>query len=470
MDRLLPVFVVSVFVLAGCGGSKELESLCAAVDAQNVEAVKRLLQTVTFDLNADQRTVGARCRPFPEALAKVHSEKLDGDRRGIEIVRLMLDHGADPGSCWFLGSTKSAGISRSTNRCVTEYAVRSQSDELFKLVMARGAGAGDKGSNAAALAAAARDGRLDFVRTLAETGAPLNAALGEAVGAFRFEVVAYLDGKPGAREFKAPRDTSLADSALAKVVDGHVQGGLTASEQAFMTAARRGETDAVRAGLAQGVPIDRLDDYSLSALMRAAAWGHNATVGALLKAGANPNLMNGGKTALHLAAQFGRIEVIRTLVAGKAELNPRFSARDPTPLFAAVKAGQAGAVRALLDLGADSGVGDSSQTALEYAIWLGNTAMVRELVRGGRTPVNARHPQASESPLHAAIRCRNPDHNVELIQTLIAAGADRSALDKDGNTPLQMLEKKRAAEKLPSYLPCYDAQLRVLRAAGVKQR
>ena len=136
-----------------------------------------------------------------------------------------------------------------------------------------------------------------------------------------------------------------------------------------MTAARRGETALALAELQRGVRVDRLDDYGLSALMRAAAWGHDETVRALLKAGADANLMNGGRTALHLAAQFGRIPVIRTLVGGKARLDPRFSARDPTPLFAAVKAGRSDSVRVLLDLGAESASGDSSLTPLEYAIW-----------------------------------------------------------------------------------------------------
>jgi ankyrin repeat protein len=465
MCRISPLLLGAALILSGCGGSSELASLCAAVDARNVDEVKRLLEAGKFDLNAGQHTIGAGCRPFPHALDNVHSEKLDGDLRGIEIVRLMLDRGADPNGCWYLGSSKTVGISKSRNMCVIEYAVRSQSDGLFKLVLARSAG-GDTSLKAPALAAAARDGRIDMVRALAEAGAPLTTALGEAVSAFRFEVVSYLDGKPGAREFKPPREESFAETTFAKAVDGHVQGGLTSSEQAFMTAARRGETALAMAELERGVRVDRLDDYGLSALMRAAAWGHDETVRALLKAGADANLMNGGRTALHLAAQFGRIPVIRTLVGGKARLDPRFSARDPTPLFAAVKAGRSDSVRVLLDLGAESASGDSSLTPLEYAIWLGDTAVVRELVKAGRTPVNVRHPNATESPLHAAIRCRNPDYNVELIQTLIVAGADLKALDKNGNTPLQMLEKKRAGEKLPSYLPCYDAQLAALKEAG----
>ena len=260
------------------------------------------------------------------------------------------------------------------------------------------------------------------------------------------------------------RSDAIGPQLFSKAVDGKVQGGLTASEQAFMTAARRGETTAVLSELGKGVKVDRLDDYSLSALMRAAAWGHVETMNALLKAGANPNLMNNRTAALHLAAQFGRLDVVRALAAFGAQLNLRASERDPTPLFAAVKTGKVDSVRVLLELGADSSAGTSSETALEYAIWLGNAAVVRELVKGGRTPVNVRHPSAKESSLHHAIRCGRPDNGIEMIKTLLAAGADLSATDKDGNTPIQMVEKKRAAETLPSYLPCYDAQLAVLRS------
>jgi hypothetical protein len=31
-----------------------------------------------------------------------------------------------------------------------------------------------------------------------------------------------------------------------------------------------------------------------------------------------------------------------------------------------------------------------------------------------------------------------------------------------------MIEKKRAAETLPSYLPCYDAEIAVLKAASAQ--
>ena len=313
---------------------------------------------------------------------------------------------------------------------------------------------------------AAQAGDLAQVKALVERGEPIGLALGWAVNSLRLDIVEYLDGRPGALEFKAPRATSAADGLFAKAVDGHVRGGLTQSEQTFMTAARHGDTKAVLAELARGVKVDRIDDYSLTALMRAAAWGHVETVDALLKAGANPDLMEGRRTALHLAAQFSRIEVIGALIAGKAQLNLRATPSDPTPLFMAVKARQPAVVRALIDAGADASPGDGSLSALQYAIWLKDIDTVRELLKGGRTPVNERHAQAKESPLHGALRCGKPDNGVEMIKTLIAAGADLNAKDTDGNTPLQMVEKKRALEKLPSYLPCYDAQIAILRAAS----
>ncbi|MEO8500767.1 MAG: ankyrin repeat domain-containing protein [Vicinamibacteria bacterium] len=241
-------------------------------------------------MNADQNTVSRRCPPFPEALARVHPDNLDPDGREVAIVRLMLGHGADPKSCWFAGPTSSAGGPQSLTMCVMDYAVRSRSETLLSLVRERGAPVNTKSSSS--LATAAERGDLQGVGLLAEGGTPVGTALGGAVKNFRFDVVDYLDTRPGALEFKAPRTTSLADSALARAVDGKVQDGLTASEQAFMTAARRGNTEAVMAELGRGVRINRLDDYSLSAHMRAAAWGHTETVRALLKAGADPDLMD----------------------------------------------------------------------------------------------------------------------------------------------------------------------------------
>jgi ankyrin repeat protein len=452
--------IALVLCCAGCGPSKQVESLCDAISHGAVHDVKSILEANDIDLNADQNSPGVQCRPVLRVIERVSLVK---DSNSLEMMRVLFDHGADPNGCWTEGAVRVARDTRSNKMCVPEYALESKVEAFIELVRERGGKA--TGNSAGALLSAARAGKLDLVKSLVQNGAPTKDALGQAVKSFHFDVVAYLDTLPGINEFPPPRDPGLLDKAFIAAVDGKVEGGLNAAEQAFMTAARKGDTKAVRAGLAKGVNVDRLDDYSLSALMRAAAWDHLDTVNALLRAGARPDLMDNGKTALHLAAQFGRIDVIKTLLAAGAPINARFSERDPTPLFGAVKAGQAGSVRTLMDAGADATAGSSTETALEYAIWLASVDVVRELVKGGPRTVNGRGPGATESPLHAAIRCKNDDANVSLLQTLIAAGADLSAKDKDGNTPLQMIEKKRAAETLPSYLPCYDAQIAVLKAA-----
>jgi len=484
------LLVAGFLVASGCGQSKELTELCGAAEAKNVGEVRRLLQQGGVDLNADQKTmVSWRCRPFPEALQRVEPEALTEDRRGQEIATLMLDHKADPNGCWLLPRSKgrsSRGTSSTKERvippCVIEYAVSSQSPRFLRLVIDRGARV-KGGAGARALAAAANAGNMEMARMLVEAGAPVNdvpesgsdlgsktPALGAAIAGGHEDMIAYVRALPGAREFAAPSRASGLASAVSRWIGG--QGGLTAAEQSFMSAAQTGDVEALEAAIAEGVQVDRLGDDGKSALIRASGAGHVAAVELLLKAGADPSLMNGGVTALHVAATDGHLEVIRVLVQAKANVNRRSSDTSDTPLMAAVKAEKPEVVRALIDAGADTTFSTAFMMPLEYAVWRANTAVVRELLKDGRTPVNARHKSAGSnalaegSPLHGALWCRNPDYNIELIQTLLAAGAALSATDKNGDTPIKAAERKRAAEKLPYYQACYDAQVAALRAAA----
>ena len=480
---LSALIVATGLALVACRGeSPDLTALCAAVESRDVDQVRALLDKTPRDLNADQGTTGVRCRPFEMAISQVEPERLTKDQRPLDIVRLMFDRGADANSCWSIDRSGSSRVRRSSGSesrpvCVIEYAAGTQSDAFVRLAIERGAKV-TGGAGAAALGAAAAAGELAIAKTLLAAGAPINEvtsspdpgrtetpALGMAVANFQMEMVAFLEAQPGAREFAPPGALSGAASAAARVVQG--QGGLTAREQTFMTAARRGDVVVIKAHLADGVQVNRLDDLGLSALMRAAAWGRTPAVEALLQAGADVNLMNAAKTALHLAAEFGHVDVIRTLVRAKANINARAEGPpNETPLFAAVRAGQTAAVRALIDSGADTTVSESSKTVLEYAVWRANAAVVRELLTGGRTAVNGRDPSSTESPLHGALWCKNRDYNVELITVLLQAGADRAAKDQNGDTPLQAVERKRAKETLPYYQTCYDAQLAVLKGAS----
>lgn len=111
------------------------------------------------------------------------------------------------------------------------------------------------------------------------------------------ELIAYLEAIPEAREF--PLRARWGGSALSSALGS--PGWLNANEQAFLTAARRGDVESVKRLLRVGVSPDRADDFGITALMRAAAWGHVPVVDALLAAGASTAPSRDGLTALHYA-------------------------------------------------------------------------------------------------------------------------------------------------------------------------
>jgi ankyrin repeat protein len=64
------------------------------------------------------------------------------------------------------------------------------------------------------------------------------------------------------------------------------------SEQDFLDAAARGDADAVRAALQQGLNVDTADQYGNTALMMACARTQKETCKILLEAGASPDHKN----------------------------------------------------------------------------------------------------------------------------------------------------------------------------------
>ncbi len=88
-------------------------------------------------------------------------------------------------------------------------------------------------------------------------------------------------------------------------------------------------------------------------LMRASASGEVGSVQELLEGGADPNAANErGETALSLAAQFGRTEVI-ALLLGRGALVDAPDTDGVTPLMKAARFGREEAVEELLRGGAD---------------------------------------------------------------------------------------------------------------------
>lgn len=108
----------------------------------------------------------------------------------------------------------------------------------------------------------------------------------------------------------------------------------------------------------------------------------------LLDRGANVNLASAqGETALHHAAQAGRVEAVRLLLARKADLE-RANGYGRTPLvLAAREMGGVQVIRALLNAGAKVAAVDKyGDTALTLAAWRGSADVV-DLLLAYKSPL-----------------------------------------------------------------------------------
>jgi cytohesin len=180
--------------------------------------------------------------------------------------------------------------------------------------------------------------------------------------------------------------------------------------------------------------------------LRAAADGDVREVRAMLEAqpalanASGPHPFWGGEPhALHVAAEWGRAEVVHELLDRGADPNPPSDAYDGwSPLHAAIHhdhgpAAHGGVVRMLLDHGAIVDIWAASA--------MGDAGHVRRLLAEDPGLVHARGPNHA-TPLHFAA-------TAEVADVLIRAGADLAALDKYGRTPLSVIAsygaRRRAA-------------------------
>jgi ankyrin repeat protein len=182
---------------------------------------------------------------------------------------------------------------------------------------------------------------------------------------------------------------------------------------ALTTAVNLGRTEIVRLLLARSADPN-LAMNNVSPLIIAVQKSSPAIVEELLKAGADVNeMLADGSTALTVATQLGRTEIVALLVAqGATQKNGRI------PLIMAVQKGAAPLVEELLKGDADvNEILSNGLTALIIAIELGHTAIVKQLLAGGALTNQYQDPK--RSPLAVAIRTGN----VEIVEALLEANA-----------------------------------------------
>jgi ankyrin repeat protein len=143
------------------------------------------------------------------------------------------------------------------------------------------------------------------------------------------------------------------------------------------------------------------------------------------------DVLHGGKTPFHDAAEIGNQSMITKLLSENAALIMAQDQRGWTPLHSAAYKGQAGSILLLVQHGAPVDALDSSERSpLMIAADEGHTEAVNQLLNLG-ADVNLSSPKA-QCPLNQAL-LRN---HVETVRILLEAGANPNGRDKYGFAPM----------------------------------
>jgi ankyrin repeat protein len=213
--------------------------------------------------------------------------------------------------------------------------------------------------------------------------------------------------------------------------------------ESLHAAVRAGDLPEVKRLLAAGAAVDARDDLGSTPLLDAAWLGYTEIGDFLIRHGADINAKHGeaGSTPLQYAVLTGRPAMVRLLLEAGARTDGSY--RDgQSVLHVAAAHGNAPIVELLLKAKADLGALDSNGlTPLDSAVLHGQALAVETLLRY-HADVKYVHPMDGRGALHEACMRGFAD----LVQPLLAAGADLSARDRFGQTPLDIaLDYKNAS-------------------------
>jgi ankyrin repeat protein len=201
----------------------------------------------------------------------------------------------------------------------------------------------------------------------------------------------------------------------------------------IVIAAREGSAAKVQEALKEGASIEASEPTSdRTALHFAAEAGNVEVVKALLAAKANPNAPDRtGRSPLTLAAEKKHGEVLKMLIAagGNVELKDQLGG---TPIVWAAGLGNTETVGILLNAGANPNVVDrQGMTPLIWAATIGRHETVEMLIQKG-ADVNAKDQLAGETALIRAVRTGE----LESVKALLKSGAKLDVRNNQGMTPL----------------------------------
>jgi ankyrin repeat protein len=434
--------------LAACGNAGDDEfAFCEAVGRYDAVAAKALFDTGQIDMAA--QSSDRRCQPAMDLF--------DRARPGFDVfITMAVAVAKQPGiatSCW-TGSRGSSGkgSSGSGQRCPIEAAALNGTPQVMQALIENGASLTDA-TAIGALSDVVTSGSIPTLKLMVEGGADKNRAFTAAVVQANREMIDYL-------------------------------AGIGAVEQAdpLLVAARTGDLAVVDAAIAARANLEVQDGIGRTPMMRAATYGQAQVIDKLARAGAriDARLEYDFDLPIHMAVRGNHAAAVRALAAAGANLNARADGNSPTPVILAVRTGSVQALAALVDAKADVNVGiDGDTTAIGRAIELGNLALVKQLIRGGAR-VNDKGGPGWQPPIHATLNnCglppegegENDNFRMNMLKTLIAAGADPKAVNDKGETALVAIARLRAeAEPFEARDPqgfrkaCFQAKLDYLKS------
>lgn len=265
---------------------------------------------------------------------------------------------------------------------------------------------------------------FDRVKLLVENGADVNRASQYPAGARAPYAEAVYRGHQ-----------EIADYLVAKGAK-QIAVSLSSADE-FSIACNRADADRARELVANDPSL--LGDAG-GLLTWASEAGRVDSLRLLVELGADVNGKAGGTSPLHSAARAGQLETVKLLVELGANVHARDACWNSPPLGFANYKGQRAVVEYLLQF-----------ARIWEAVECGGLDRVRTLLRENPECVNARDDEGC-TPLHYPFR--DTQHGEEIIELLIEHGADTSARDNAGRTPVdQMLHKGRRdlAEVLRRY-------------------
>lgn len=188
------------------------------------------------------------------------------------------------------------------------------------------------------------------------------------------------------------------------------------------------------------------EEIQMTSLHIAAKFGKTEVMKVLLEAHAETDALTLGKyTPLALASRYGQLDAIKLLIDAGASVDMKNGVYEKTALMEATYENHSAAVQTLLESNASV---NEEGVYRESAIWLAsdscNVGIVKMLLDHGAWPNSFN--MDSETPLYSAAGCnmngRNPKDQGAVMEALIEKGAWINKKNYNKDTPLHSAAKR----------------------------